>query len=567
MSIYPPGLTTWTRGEKGTFFASLARHSRLRPDLIAEEVGKTQAEVQIYLDCLAYAVRTLNRRRGSNDDSTRWRDRVFDSGAIEVDDAWAALEDQLGEAVEQAVARVTAPAGYRSDLARWGEQIGPEQLYDIDAALKDDELVILAEAREAEIEEHEPDPFEQDNIEIEQLQEIPKRERNPEEKKRLRTLLTRRSARQAYRRKRLLEQGWTEEKIEQAGGPDGAFTLTTDKDKVLKQVIGMRTGLEAKKEEEGAAEPVDPDVVKMRDVGVRAHVTKLGWDVFDFSRIAELMELVRERTGAAANTVSFELIAHLYAELLVYLKPLVYETILLAEQQALLTGSDEIDVEHVHEARALRGEPRPYAILADIVNGWVAAQRQENGDSTPAPGSPVPSNTPRARSPAPTPMASPRPLSRAATPTTPSARSDPASPQERHDDLPPWSSFWGLEPHVEDDAPETVPESTETDDEDEAMDDALDEADTELDKVVMKELWAAVDEDNPDKVIDTTPWLEDVPDGDVDADDEDPADGAIRTSDRPKRKRRRIAAALEELDERDALTDLLHAQEGMSGDW
>ncbi|KAL1410942.1 hypothetical protein Q8F55_001885 [Vanrija albida] len=572
VSIYPPGLTTWTRREKGAFFASLARHSRLRPDLIAEEVRKTQAEVQIYLDCLAYAVRTRRRRRGTNDDAREWRDRVFASGALEVDSEWAALEDELGEAVEQAVLRATAPAVPRSDLAMWGEEIGPGKLYDIDRALNDAELALLREARENESEQHEPDPIEQDNIEIEQLQAIPKRDRNAVEKKRLRNLVARRSGRQAYRRKRLLEQGWTAEKIEQAGGPDEAFVLTTDKEKALKNVLSKRGVWEAKKEVE-AADVVDDDLARIKQLGVHTHMSTQGWDIFDCSRIAELMELVRERTAASTDTVSFELIAQLYAELLVYLKPLVYETILLAEQQALLTGSEEIEVEHVHEARALRGERRPYAVLSDIVSGWVAAgdAAQANGvdddsasvpgspaprdavDEAPseAPGSPAPSGASRSGSRASTPASPSRPPSRAATPATPSARSDPASPRERHDDLPPWSSFWGLEPQAADDAPDAGPESSETDVEDEEMDAALDEADTELDKILMAELWAAVEKNDPDTVIDTTPWLEDVPDDDHNG-DEAGVNGMKTTV---PRKRRRSETDTE------GLGDLLTAQE------
>ena len=49
-SIIPPLNTKWSRKDLDAFYASLNRHSRFRPDLIAEEIGKTTGEVTAYIN-------------------------------------------------------------------------------------------------------------------------------------------------------------------------------------------------------------------------------------------------------------------------------------------------------------------------------------------------------------------------------------------------------------------------------------------------------------------------------------------------------------------------------------
>ncbi|KAG8952104.1 dihydrolipoamide dehydrogenase precursor [Tulasnella sp. 424] len=58
-SVLPPS-TVWSPDEKHTLFRALSRHSRLRPDLIAESIGtKSTVEVCVYLE-------TLENRRGED---------------------------------------------------------------------------------------------------------------------------------------------------------------------------------------------------------------------------------------------------------------------------------------------------------------------------------------------------------------------------------------------------------------------------------------------------------------------------------------------------------------------
>lgn len=56
-TVLPPS-TIWSPEEKHRFFHALSRHSRLRPDLIAQEIGgsKSIVEVCVYLDALDQAV-------------------------------------------------------------------------------------------------------------------------------------------------------------------------------------------------------------------------------------------------------------------------------------------------------------------------------------------------------------------------------------------------------------------------------------------------------------------------------------------------------------------------------
>ncbi|KIO26774.1 hypothetical protein M407DRAFT_23969 [Tulasnella calospora MUT 4182] len=59
-TVLPPA-TIWSPEEKHQFFRALSRHSRLRPDLIAQDIGgsKSVTEVCVYLDALERAAKSL----------------------------------------------------------------------------------------------------------------------------------------------------------------------------------------------------------------------------------------------------------------------------------------------------------------------------------------------------------------------------------------------------------------------------------------------------------------------------------------------------------------------------
>lgn len=86
--------STWSNTELTLLFQSLARRSRLRPDLISEDLGgsKTSVEVETYLTQLAEAARSVSRSssvilRGGN-------------GAREMSEAWVKREEELAQQLQ-----------------------------------------------------------------------------------------------------------------------------------------------------------------------------------------------------------------------------------------------------------------------------------------------------------------------------------------------------------------------------------------------------------------------------------------------------------------------------------
>lgn len=93
-----PSNTAWNNQEKQAFFGSLARRSRWRPDLIAQDVGtKSDAQVQWYLNTLAYMSESRMAKvpgRYKQEHSV-WQPGLAPA-ARQVDDSIVALEDHLG---------------------------------------------------------------------------------------------------------------------------------------------------------------------------------------------------------------------------------------------------------------------------------------------------------------------------------------------------------------------------------------------------------------------------------------------------------------------------------------
>lgn len=99
----PPTNNTWSSYDKQLFFAALSRHSRHRPDLIASDVGKSEAEIQWYLDLLETSRETHESKdRAANKRGLKrneyWREGVAPA-AREVSDEWVSKEEQLATEV------------------------------------------------------------------------------------------------------------------------------------------------------------------------------------------------------------------------------------------------------------------------------------------------------------------------------------------------------------------------------------------------------------------------------------------------------------------------------------
>ncbi|KAF8479892.1 hypothetical protein JB92DRAFT_3133407 [Gautieria morchelliformis] len=90
-SFVEPG-AYWSGAQKDSFFRSLARHSRWKPDLIAEDIGgdKSMADVCSYIELL---------EQGSRRESPKSRSRDAYPTAHEVSEEWVAVENAAAEAL------------------------------------------------------------------------------------------------------------------------------------------------------------------------------------------------------------------------------------------------------------------------------------------------------------------------------------------------------------------------------------------------------------------------------------------------------------------------------------
>lgn len=89
--------TRWSRAEKDAFFASLARHGKSRPDLIAEDLlsqgqgsSKTVLEVYAYLEILERGANTAPKKRKREGGACR-----PPPAAREVSERWIEFEESL----------------------------------------------------------------------------------------------------------------------------------------------------------------------------------------------------------------------------------------------------------------------------------------------------------------------------------------------------------------------------------------------------------------------------------------------------------------------------------------
>jgi hypothetical protein len=99
--LYSPELVSsnrWSSSEKSTFFHSIARHSRLRPDLISLDIGsKNILEVQEYINILEDGKREV--QRDGEGGGARWVTRGWMEGAREVSEDWVQFEEYLAASV------------------------------------------------------------------------------------------------------------------------------------------------------------------------------------------------------------------------------------------------------------------------------------------------------------------------------------------------------------------------------------------------------------------------------------------------------------------------------------
>ncbi|KAG8852015.1 hypothetical protein FRB91_007110 [Serendipita sp. 411] len=94
-SIVPPN-TFWTNEEKEIFFRSISRHSKLRPDLIAADIGekKTVVDVIAYIALLEEGVKSLaNEEIEDDDDDDDVVEEPLQHSARVMSDKWIHFEE------------------------------------------------------------------------------------------------------------------------------------------------------------------------------------------------------------------------------------------------------------------------------------------------------------------------------------------------------------------------------------------------------------------------------------------------------------------------------------------
>ncbi|WVQ89515.1 hypothetical protein IAS59_003277 [Cryptococcus gattii] len=419
----PPTNNTWSSYDKQLFFAALSRHSRHRPDLIASDVGKSEAEVQWYLDLLETSRETHESKdRAANKRGLKrneyWREGVAPA-AREVSDEWVSKEEELAtEAIaiieqrereedkvfqkkrkrkarsnlirEAGIPRDTKPSEKkriieswpgieemekRWEAQEWLESIGVDKLSELDHLiskfwLEDYEQEVTQSTTPPLIESSSDDEHSsadpssglhasardsrekriaRDLHNLSVIQAIPKKRRTPEQRQLLAQILNRQQCRERYRTKRLLAKGMTNAEVRAAGGADMIFAKKNRSD--------LPKEMSENNHETGSSDRRSrrPEVIDC----LKSH----GLDIFVYDSMSRFLEL----DGQPNLSITLSTVQGLYTGLLNFLKPLVLNSIVIAEQSAAVQvsqssdgGKDDDDFAvtsvHVQQALALRKE-------------------------------------------------------------------------------------------------------------------------------------------------------------------------------------------------------------------
>lgn len=390
------GQEAWSGREKAAFFAALSRHSRWRPELISADCGKSEHAVRAYIEQLERGQRAVRRRPTDDEDSRE---------VVEVSQAFVEREEGLASELlalsQPNPPRINQGWSWKSDLKG--------QLSALQCAINADESA-AAPASVPTIDE--------DDLAIQALEAIPKLKRSKKEKAQLRHLLNRKRNRTAYRRKMLRSEGWTDERIAEGGGADAVFELEqANKAREKRPGARRKTPAEVAVERADAAAKHMRDcgavrAVKEKGLDVFDYNTLA---LFTGERRAEGVHVPNgvpadggrkeegkeaeeggegeeevgeaddeqedeldsrsdtkspptsqaavpkvEQTddGVLSPSVTLPVMQHLYAEMLAYLKPLIYQAIVIAEAQnrQLRSEKPELTASHVLAALRLRDE-------------------------------------------------------------------------------------------------------------------------------------------------------------------------------------------------------------------
>lgn len=388
-----PELALWKPAEKGRFYAALARHSRLRPDLIALDVQtKREFEVVQFIQLLEKLREKTDKEKYKPAEARKWRNHLMWSGAYEAPELVQEDEDKLGQLLQRleptaqdlpnSFDKLKGRATKHMDdwdreiLNTWGEDFTLSHMEVTADLLHLSDVTALKRFLDPSAgsdSDNEDDVSKRENEQIDVLNEIAKKERTPEERQTLRTLLNRRRNRQLYRRRQLNKRGWSDEAIDRDGGPDAVY-------------LASQPGGGAKRKGKGAqAEVVDPELADLKTLGLESYLENRGWEMFNYDRMAQFIELYQSAYGVQSTDVepgtSFGLIAPVYRLLYEFLSKLIRRSIFAAGG----TRNAEIDEEHVETALALGGITDPHHALRTSIRqcqrlSHVAQAREDGTD-------------------------------------------------------------------------------------------------------------------------------------------------------------------------------------------
>jgi len=356
-TVVAPLNTAWDPTIKARFFASLTRHSKLRPDLIALDLHRTEGEIRAYLDLLEDGAFALKRSQGGDggyrDRSSRWGGATYSwlkgfapeareaSGewveaeeevAIEIDEmarqrtedgeqmsAEASKKERLkserlaigvgrGKRTTKAQRDVLDELGSKLDLEaqkrKWLTSIGADTLSALNTMLDQPNKALdllpgqTVNAVTVARKKYSKDAriiF--DNKAIDYITTLPPGQRTAEQKSALTTMRNRKKMRERKRVKKLSAQGLGEEEIALLGGVDAVH----DAEKGLGADLGEMTGerwfkLQFGEDVEERAQADEADRIKMESDEVlflAEKVVDAGWNIFNLDKMNELLRYVR----------------------------------------------------------------------------------------------------------------------------------------------------------------------------------------------------------------------------------------------------------------------------------
>ncbi|OCF30576.1 hypothetical protein I316_07777 [Kwoniella heveanensis BCC8398] len=204
---------------------------------------------------------------------------------------------------------------------------------------------------------------------FQRLSLIPKSERTPAQRRTLAAIVNRRRNREKYRLTKLIQEGMTKEEIQAAGGADAVFA-SRDHPEDGNQAAEYRQktvlgGSKAEIKEEGS-------VNQLKKWGMYDHLLLSGMEVFNYDIMARLTSQIAASSFSDSPSISFPVLRRIHADLVNYLRSLLYNAIVIAEQAHHQRPADQEDEEdgemtsdHVYQALILAGEDCPAQVVSE----------------------------------------------------------------------------------------------------------------------------------------------------------------------------------------------------------